>query len=223
MKKTLMRLNIKHPVIFKALLALVLVGGVILLVLYINMQRNTPAVIIADEPAYEIAIVYEEEIIPVVYTLAQDEEEYIAVYVSGNVYSPGVFYFTQGARIRDAIESAGGMTQYADPSAINLADFLFDTQHIFVFGLDDGRPPATSNERTGSIGGGGQAADDRININTATAEQLQTLSGIGPSRSEAIIRHREARGGFNNIQEIMNVSGIGQSIFNDIEDRIYVN
>ena len=78
-------------------------------------------------------------------------------------------------------------------------------------------PPSTAAQ-----GSGGITSDGRVNINTATAAELITLSGIGQTRAEAIIRHREARGGFERIEEIMNVSGIGESIFASIKDRIFV-
>ena len=178
-------------------------------------QRNTPTVLVGadvDTRAYAAEG----------YALGQDEAQVaprlVVVYVSGEVYNPGVFEFYEGARIVDAVTAAGGKTSYADPNAINLAARLVDDQHIIVFSLEDNMPPTAA-----ASGGTGQAADGRININTATSEQLQTLSGIGPVMAGNIISHREARGGFATIEEIKNVSGIGERTFENLRDRITVD
>jgi len=146
----------------------------------------------------------------------------IVVYVSGEVHNPGIVEFCchDGARIVNAIEAAGGMTTYADPNAINLAARLSDAQHIVVFSLKDNMPPSADAI---ALSGISVATGGPININTASSEQLQTLSGIGPVTAANIINHREARGGFAAIEEIMNVRGIGEVTFENIMDRITVD
>ncbi|MCL2854966.1 MAG: helix-hairpin-helix domain-containing protein [Defluviitaleaceae bacterium] len=209
MDKIMAKLNIKSPLLFKVLLGVAGLAVLVLGVVYISLQQNAPVLLIADdEPAID------QEYMQMAYITPAPIP--IVVYISGHVYYPGVFEFYQGARVRDAVQAAGGLTSYADPNAINLAATLFDEQHIVVFGLDDGMPPSSS-ALAGQSGGG------LININRATAEELTNLSGIGPARADAIIRHREARGGFAAIEEIMNVSGIGDSIFENIRNQIRVD
>jgi len=211
-QKIMDKLNIKSSGAVKVILAVALAAVVILAVVFVNVQSGGDSVLIvaSEEPMTGYIQLYQQ--MPQVGSVSRQ----IAVYVSGHVYNPDVFYFYEGARVRDAIAAAGGMTGYADPRAINLADFLFDTQHIVVFGMDDNMPPAVSSSS------GGQSSS-LININRATADELMTLSGIGSARADAIIRHREQRGGFNNIEELMNVSGIGESIFGNIRDQIRVD
>jgi len=98
-----------------------------------------------------------------------------------------------------------------------LAARLTDAQHIVVFSVADNMPVSAQ------AGGVGQADGGLVNINTATSEQLQVLSGIGPVTAGNIISHREARGGFGSIEDIMNVSGIGERTFENIRDRITVD
>jgi len=212
MEKIMAKLNIKSSTLMKILLGLALGVVVVLAVVFINLSNNQNAFVVASEEP-KPATLY-EQMEEITETVIQNDT--IIVYVSGHVYNPGVFEFYQGARVRDAVEMAGGMTAYADPNAINLASTIFDEQHIVVFGIEDNAPPTASAVIAGQNSG-------LININRATAEELMTLSGIGSARADAIIRHREARGGFNNIEEIKNVSGIGDSIFGNIRDRITVN
>jgi len=142
----------------------------------------------------------------------------MVIHISGEVYNPGVFTFYVGARVWDAVQAAGGLTADADLNAINLARLLQDEDHIVVFSIEENMPT------TATIGGRETDTGDlRININTATSEQLQALSGIGPATAGNIIRHREARGGFETIEEIMNVSGIGERMFENIRDSIRVD
>ena len=217
-EKLMKKLNLKSKMTAKLLLFGAIGVVAFFAVFYIvqlNQLRNTALVLVGmDVEARGSAVdggPAQQDEMPV-------EPRPITVYVSGEVYSPGVFRFYEGAHIVEAIEAAGGMTQYADPNAINLAARMTDEQHIIVFALRDNMPPTVQ-----TVGVPGQGANGLININTATSEQLQTLSGIGPARADSIIRHREARGGFANIEEIMNVSGIGESIFGNIRDRITVD
>lgn len=151
------------------------------------------------------------------------EPQRIFVYISGEVYSPGVFSFYEGDRVVYAIEAAGGFTQYANRNAINLAAHLFDTQHIVVHHIEAGVPSNINQTQANSLQSEQENLVNIININTATAEQLTALSGVGPSLSQRIVAHREARGNFYSIDEIKNVSGIGDSIFENIRNFIIVD
>jgi len=215
-ERLMKKLNIKSVKVAKILLFGIIGICGIFLMLFINEQRNTAVVLVGTDAQdnYEAEPVYTQWAeMPIV-------SQTIVVYISGEVRNPGVFEFDYGARIVDAIEAAGGMTNDADPNAINLSARLFDEQHIVVFSMDDNMPPSAQ-----ATGGGmaGVTADGLVNINTATSEQLQVLSGIGPVTAGNIISHRDARGGFATIEEIMNVSGIGERTFENIRDRITVD
>jgi len=207
-EKLMKKFNIKSAKAAKWLLFGAFGVIAIFVVLYINEQRNTAVVLVGmDVETQGYAVEAEQSEILVV-------SQTIMVYISGEVRNPGVFEFYEGARVVDAIEAAGGMTSDADENAINLAARLTDAQHIVVFSVADNMPPSGQTS--------GQTSDGFININTATSEQLQQLSGIGPVTAGNIISHREARGGFVSIEEIMNVSGIGERTFENIRDRITV-
>jgi len=207
-EKLMKKFNIKSAKAAKWLLFGAFGVIAIFVVLYINEQRNTAVVLVGmDVETQGYAVEAEQSEILVV-------SQTIMVYISGEVRNPGVFEFYEGARVVDAIEAAGGMTSDADENAINLAARLTDAQHIVVFSVADNMPPSGQTSS--------QTSDGFININTATSEQLQQLSGIGPVTAGNIISHREARGGFVSIEEIMNVSGIGERTFENIRDRITV-
>ena len=144
----------------------------------------------------------------VFYAGEENEIPKICVYVIGCVNSPGIFEVDDGTRIYEAIELAGGKTEDADLTRLNLAKILDDEEKIVV--------PAkvileeTENEVESSI----------VNINTANVEKLITLTGIGKSTAEKIIKYREENGYFNTIEDLMNVTGIGESKFNAIKDDI---
>jgi competence protein ComEA len=230
--------------VLKIVLGVVVLALVVFAVIYSSSIRNTPAVLIGGEDADDVEIYAEqddaqgyEDDAP--HETASPQMPVIVVYVSGHVYNPGVYALAEGARINDAVAAAGGLTETADPNAINLAAVVADEQHIIAFGLEDNMPPSIMGGAFGSAGspvgsvsgslsgsvsvGGGITADGRVNLNTATAAELTTLSGIGEVRAAAIIQHRDARGGFGRIEEIMNVSGIGESIFASVKDRIFVD
>lgn len=133
--------------------------------------------------------------------------------IDGAVKSPGVYSFTSGERVQDAVTKAGGLLDDADITSINLAMVLVDGQKMHI--------PAKNEVIPTEIQMGSETLI--ININTATLEQLGTLPGIGPSKAAELITYREQNGDFLNIHDILNVPGIGQSIFEKIETQITVN
>ena len=136
------------------------------------------------------------------------EDSLIVVHVAGAVYNPGVFELPYGSRINDAVAIAGGATEYADLSLINLAAFAFDAMHIIVPVY--GETPAVSVPFAGvSTSAEAEVSDGLVNINTATAAELQTLPGVGPVLSQNIVSFREAHGGFSSVEELINVPQIG--------------
>ena len=124
---------------------------------------------------------------------------------------PGVYTVEHGARVYEAVEAAGGMTEEAAGERVNLAALLSDGQQVYI---------PNSTETAGQSETGTAAADGLIDINSADAAQLQTLPGIGAARAEAIIAYREANGAFQSPEDIMKVSGIKEAAYNKIKDKI---
>lgn len=144
---------------------------------------------------------------------SNEETVRIAVYICGEVQSPGVYYLDEGSRIADAIDAAGGPCEDADMQSINLAQRLADGQQIVVNSRISGSESPMS---AGSPGNG------RINLNFATKEDLMTLPGIGEAKADAIIRYREEVGWIAAADEIMNISGIKSGVYDKIAGLIEV-
>lgn len=150
----------------------------------------------------------------------------IYVYVCGEVVEPGVYECRSDARVYEAIEAAGGMTEDAAEDTINLADYLSDGQMITVFSLEEEMEGAVTESSTGAASQNADSetsADDKVNINTADADTLTTLPGIGSSKAASIIAYREQNNGFSTTEDIMNIEGIKEGVYNKIKDLIIVN
>jgi len=130
----------------------------------------------------------------------------LTIYVSGAVASPGVYTLADGSRVQDAIQAAGGLVPGAEAERINLAALLKDGQQIDVPGII-----SSSHVNAG-----------RVNINTASVSEFETLPGIGPTMAQAIVDYRIQNGPFLGIQDILNVPGIGQATFERIKDYLTV-
>ena len=146
----------------------------------------------------------------------------VYVHICGAVERPGVYQVEEGSRVFQVVEEAGGFLEEAAPDYLNMADAVSDGMKLVV-------PYADELEAGQAYGETGQAAAGvfasgpaKININTADKAALMTLKGIGESRAEDIIRYREQNGGFQKIEDIMNVSGIKDASFEKIRDDITV-
>ncbi len=151
---------------------------------------------------------------------AEEYVEMIAVHVVGAVGSPGVYMVEKGSRVQDAVMAAGGFSDDACTDAVNLAREAVDGEQILIptnEEVQSGTYVSSSSYQSAS----GQATQ-LVNINTATEEQLDELPGVGPSTAQKIIAYREANGGFSSIEEIKEVSGIGDSRYEQIKDLITV-
>ena len=144
----------------------------------------------------------------------------IKVFVCGAVMHSGVYSVPAGARLGEAIELAGGMSADADPDYLNQARVLADGEQIRVPTRAETESMPGSAVKTAAAEGG--SSGGKVNINTADIEELQTLGGIGETRARAIISYRETNGAFQQIEDIMNVSGIKTALFNAIKDDITV-
>jgi competence protein ComEA len=153
----------------------------------------------------------------------------VRVYVTGAVVKSDVYFLPAGSIIKDAIAAAGGLSPEADPERINQALELKDQQQIHIPRLGETNPPppvqggsdkGEATEKTGS--GAPDSATGSINLNTATLEQLDSLPGIGPAIAQRIIDYREKVGNFSRIEDITEVSGIGEATFAKIKDLIVV-
>jgi competence protein ComEA len=149
----------------------------------------------------------------------------LQVYVNGAVVKPDVYVLPPGSRIKQAILAAGGFTAEADTIPINLAQPLSDGMYIYVPALGETPAAPVVNEAAAAPASRSEAVNigigtGRININTATPEELETLPGIGPAIAQKIVDFRQANGPFTQIESILEVPGIGDGKFEQIHDLI---
>ncbi|WP_371164385.1 ComEA family DNA-binding protein [Buchananella felis] len=164
--------------------------------------------------------------------------EVLAVHVAGAVASPGVYSLPVGARVVDAIAAAGGALPEADPNAVNLARFLRDGERVVVprpgesvvepagpGDADSGTGPGPGAAGGASAGGAsaGGVGGALVNINAASAAQLEELPGIGPSLAGRIVTHREKNGPFQSVQGLLDVPGIGPAKFEALREFVSVD
>ena len=161
---------------------------------------------------------------------AKDSKDYIEIHMIGEVNKPGVVKLEKGSRIIDAIEEAGGYTENADLSKINLAYILDDGIQVSVPNFNSGENETLIRSDAGDdvissmegTGGNNSNGSLKVNLNTATKEKLETLPGIGSSTATRIIEYRNTNGDFSSIEEIKNVSGIGDAKYENLKNYIYV-
>ena len=144
------------------------------------------------------------------------------VQVAGEVHRPGVYRLRADRRVDDAVRQAGGATARADLGGVNLAAKVNDGQQVIVpaAGAAGATAPAGA---TGATATGGPATPGRpLNLNTATAEQLDQLDGVGPATAQKIVAYRQAHGGFRSVSELDQVPGIGEKKLATLKDRVRV-
>ena len=146
----------------------------------------------------------------------------IVVDVAGWVSHPGVYEFLQGDRVVDALRRAGGARPGADLTGLNLAALLTDGEQVVVGRVAAGGPAAGGSGSSTSTGASGGTGDGLVNLNTATLDELESLPGIGPSLGQRIIDYRELHGPFRSVDDLLNVSGIGDQRLADLRSKVTV-
>ena len=197
------------------LLIILLIGG---LIYYIKLDK--------EEINEDIAIITTQ-----IETSNKEKEFYVDI--KGNVKKPGVYKFKDNDRVIDAINKAGGLTKNADTSNINLSKKLTSEMVVYIYNKNEIKKKDSLScnnicnvevievnncvEQTTNV-----SNTNLININTASIEELLLITGIGESKAKCIIEYRTSNGLFKNIEDIKNVSGIGDALYEKIKDKIKV-
>lgn len=156
----------------------------------------------------------------------------LTVHVAGAVQSPGVYSLPPRSRVVDALAAAGGPLKKADLERINLAQILVDTEQVYIPALVSRAPaptiaprhrPTTTIASPSSGSTGMTPTNGLVDLNTATAGQLDGLPGVGPATAKAILDYRQSKGSFSKVEDLMNVAGIGASKFAALKDLVTVS
>ena len=226
-------LESQHRKIITVLVAVILAGGA-----YWMLKHFHPTLFLGEPD-----LVVETEIAPPPTAppptpSAPTPKPEIAIHVTGAVRSPGVYYLSTDARVHEAIEKAGGKTDRADIHSLNLAAKVRDGEQIYVpeirevsdvgqappvsSAVKDVTAPSSTASPQPSLKRSAPSDGARININTATSQELQTLRGVGPAMARRIIEYRQASGRFSTVDDLTNVKGIGEKTVEKLRDSITV-
>lgn len=218
----------------KAIIYIIIIGTIALIIYELAIKKEN---FIENETDINILGISEEN-----ETKGQEKVDIttkIMVYITGEVKNPGIYELEENSRIKDVIERAGGLKETADITDINLATILQDEDKITIPTKDKTTQENQNTEKiqsnnqsktaeksqntiSTSTNATGKNQNVKININTATQTELETLPGIGPSIANKIVSYRRENGKFKNIEEIKKVSGIGESKYNKIKELIKV-
>lgn len=158
----------------------------------------------------------------------KNNKNMITIFISGEVKEPGVVTIEGDKRLSDAIDKLGGFTSEANLNKINLAMRIEDEKHYIIPKIGDDTDTNTNNVVEGisdevAIESSNQNKTNKININIADIQELDTLPGVGEATANKIINYRDEKGKFNSIEDIKNVNGIGDKKYEDIKDKISIN
>lgn len=198
----------------KKLIIIILIIFVIILFVFFNNNQND-----------EVEIIEQTENEVDTSVMENKGVNRIIVHITGCVKKQGIVELDEGARIIDVIEAAGGVTEEADITKVNLAYIVKDAQKIYIPSIYDKQDVEYITSNNGEnviVENKYEGENNMININTATQTELETLSGIGPSTALKIINYREEHGKFKSIEEIKEVPGIGDAKYDNIKDMIEI-
>ncbi len=173
-------------------------------------KNNNESIFVEENESMEVISKKEEK--------EEKESTKIVVDIKGEVKKPDIYWLKEDSIIEDLINIAGGVTEEGDLSKINRAEKLNNHEVVVIPNIND----EESEGETIISSTINNNKDNKININTANSAELDSLSGIGPSKAEAIIKYREENGNFKTIEEIKNVTGIGEGLFEKFKENITI-
>lgn len=196
----------------KAIGIITLLIGVVIFLIYSYVNKGSDELIKNNsEDIYEET----QEVIE-----TEQNTKQIVVEIKGEIKNPNVYWVNEDSIVDELISKAGGLTDNADISSVNRAEKLKDHELVII---PDKNSAQKDNSNVKILGNGKDNSSSKlININTADENELDSLPGIGPSRAKDIIRYREENGGFQNIEDIKKIKGIGESSFEKLKDKITV-
>ena len=185
------------------------IGGILLILVGVGGLFSKKEESVEETTVVETTVVAEKA------EVSTTQEAVIFVDIKGAVKNPGVYQMKVGDRVKDALEAAGGLTEEADSQKVNLAKRLEDQMVIVVpkVGEESEEIPTGETRKEATKEG-------KVNINTATVEELKTLKGVGEKKAEAIIEYRKKNGSFQTKEDLMKVRGIGKKLFESFQERI---
>lgn len=214
---------------YKLFVGLVVVGAVLggFFLIKGNHQPQNQVAALSQEVTSSSSSTEEEEEKVVAKTKGEEESEQVTVDIKGAVKNPGVYELRAGARVHEAIQKAGGLTADAEAKSINQAQKLTDEAVIYVAKIGEegadvtqtGQHQAGASDSASASGG----ESDKVNLNTATEAELQTISGIGQKRASDIIAYRESNGRFKSVDDLKKVSGIGDKTLEKLKEYVTVD
>ncbi|MCY7024921.1 helix-hairpin-helix domain-containing protein [Streptococcus sanguinis] len=214
---------------YKFFVGLVVVGAVLggFLLIKGNHQPQNQVAALSQEVTSSSSSTEEEEEKVVAKTKGEEESEQVTVDIKGAVKNPGVYELRAGARVHEAIQKAGGLTADAEAKSINQAQKLTDEAVVYVAKIGEEGADVTqgcqhqagASDSAGASGG----KSDKVNLNTATEAELQTISGIGQKRASDIIAYRESNGRFKSVDDLKKVSGIGDKTLEKLKEYVTVD
>ena len=186
-----------------------LIGGILLILVGMGGLFSKKEESVEETTVVEMTVLAEKT------EVSTTQETVIFVDIKGAVKNPGVYQMKVGDRVKDALDAAGGLTDEADSQKVNLAKRLEDQMVIVVpkVGEEAEEIPAGATSKE-------EAKEGKVNINTATVEELKTLKGVGEKKAEAIIEYRKKNGSFQTKEDLMKVRGIGKKLFESFQERI---
>lgn len=199
--------NYKQILIICGLIGAIIIG--VCIYFYQNKQEDYSYLEVSNEEAIQANII-------------EQENTKIVVHIIGQVINQGIVKLEEGARVIDAIEAAGGATKEANLEKVNLAYILEDGSKLYIPSINDKEEEEYFIISNTSGQKDTEKKTLRVNINTATSEELQKLPGIGEAMAIRIITYRKENGKFSKIEDLKEVSGIGEAKFNNIKSYIYI-